>query len=80
MNDAIDAGMDNANDEEAADQIYSQICDEIGVDLAEENDVNKGKIAMGSEAAPVVIFTLSHKYLQKNDVDDLQSRLDQLKR
>ena len=42
MNDAIDAGMDNADDVDAADKIYSQICDEIGVDLSEEQEVKKG--------------------------------------
>ena len=48
MSDAIDAGMDNAEDVDAADKVYSQICDEIGVELAEENDVGKQKVpAMG---------------------------------
>lgn len=37
MNDAIDAGMDTADDVEAADRVYSQICDEIGVDLGDEH-------------------------------------------
>jgi hypothetical protein len=36
MNDAMDAGMDGVNDEEEADKIYGQICDEIGVDINEE--------------------------------------------
>jgi hypothetical protein len=39
MNDAIDAGMDNADDVDAADKVYSQICDEIGVDLGEEHEM-----------------------------------------
>lgn len=47
MNDAIDAGMDNVDDVEAADKVYSQICDEIGVELGEEHEVNKGRIATG---------------------------------
>jgi division protein CdvB (Snf7/Vps24/ESCRT-III family) len=42
MNDAIDAGMDTGNDEEEADKIYGQICDEIGVDINEEQQVQKG--------------------------------------
>ena len=29
--------MDNANDVDEADKIYSEICDSIGIDLAEEN-------------------------------------------
>ena len=37
MSDAIDAGMDNADDVEAADKVYMQICDEIGVELEEEH-------------------------------------------
>ena len=45
MGDAIDSGLDTADDVEAADKVYAQICDEIGVDLAEENQVNKNKIA-----------------------------------
>lgn len=44
MNDAIDAGMDNADDVEAADNVYAQICDEIGVDLGEEAQIGKGKL------------------------------------
>ena len=47
MNDAMDAGMDGVNDEEEADKIYGQICDEIGVDLQEEYQVNKNKVAGG---------------------------------
>lgn len=39
MNDAIDAGMDNVDDVEAADKVYAQICDEIGVDMGEEHEV-----------------------------------------
>ena len=42
MNDAMDAGMDTADDVESADKIYSQICDEIGVELYEEHHVAKG--------------------------------------
>jgi hypothetical protein len=44
MNDAMDAGMDNVNDEEEAEKIYGQICDEIGVDLNEEQQVNRNKL------------------------------------
>lgn len=44
MNDAIDAGMDTGNDEEEADKIYGQICDEIGVDINEEQQVQKGHV------------------------------------
>lgn len=36
MNDVMDAGMGGVDDEEEADKIYSQICDEIGVDINEE--------------------------------------------
>lgn len=43
MNDAIDAGMDTADDQEAADKVYSQICDEIGVDMGEEHEVGKNE-------------------------------------
>ena len=44
MGDAIDAGLDTADDVEAADKVYAQICDEIGVELADENQVGKGKL------------------------------------
>ena len=33
MGDAMDMAMDQGDEEEAADGIYSQICDEIGVEL-----------------------------------------------
>jgi len=47
MNDAMDAGMDGVGDEEAADTVYLQICDEIGVDMDEEHVVGKNKIPEG---------------------------------
>ena len=50
MSDAIDAGMDNAEDLDAADKVYAQICDEIGVELAEENDIGRQKVG-GAAAA-----------------------------
>lgn len=36
MSDAMDANMDTVDNEEEANNIYSQICDEIGVDINEE--------------------------------------------
>ena len=36
MNDAVDAGMDTADDQEASEKVYQQICDEIGVDMGED--------------------------------------------
>ena len=53
MSDAIDAGMDNGEDVENAEKIYSQICEEIGIEVSEENDVKLGKINHAS--APAVI-------------------------
>lgn len=53
MNDAIDAGMDNADDVEAADTVYAQICDEIGVDMGEEHEVGKNKLAENNKMAVV---------------------------
>lgn len=50
----MDAGMDGVNDEEEADKIYGQICDEIGVDINEEQQVNKQKIAQANQPAGVV--------------------------
>ena len=38
----LEATSLSADDVEAADKVYAQICDEIGVDLAEENQVSKG--------------------------------------
>ncbi len=79
MSDAIDAGMDTADDLDAADKIYAQICDEIGVELAEENEVSGGKINTG--AAKAVSQRLNLYNVQKiEDSDDLQARLDMLKR
>lgn len=52
MNDAIDSGMDSVNDEEEAGKIYQQICDEIGVEIGEEQqEVHKGKVAVNNGAA-----------------------------
>ena len=72
MNDAVNMGMDNAEDEDEANKVYDQICGEIGIELDGEalGAVGKQKIAMGGqqEAAPAPV------------ADDLESRLDQLKR
>jgi hypothetical protein len=53
MNDAIDAGMDNVDDVEEADKVYSQICDEIGVDMGAEHDVGKANLAVPNNNAQV---------------------------
>ena len=50
----MDAGMDGVGDEEEADKIYGQICDEIGVDLNEEQQVNKHRIGGGQ---PIAVST-----------------------
>jgi hypothetical protein len=47
MNDAIDAGMDTADDVDAADKIYGQICDEIGININEDINVNKDQVNVG---------------------------------
>lgn len=47
MGDAIDGAMDTADDEEAANGVYSQICDEIGIQIGEETEVNQRKINTG---------------------------------
>ena len=44
MSDAIDDGMDKAEDVENADKVYAQICEEIGIELAEDNDIGTGPI------------------------------------
>ncbi len=36
LNDAIDAGMDGVEDEQAADAVYNQVCEEIGINLGED--------------------------------------------
>ena len=43
MSDAIDDGMDNAEDVENADKIYAQICEEIGIEVDEDNEVSNKK-------------------------------------
>ena len=44
------------NDEEEADRIYGQICDEIGVDINEEQQVNKARIPNQGQAVAVSEF------------------------
>ena len=48
MSDAIDDGMDNAEDVENADKIYAQICEEIGIEVAEDNEVGKNQVSSGA--------------------------------
>ena len=61
MNDAIDMGMDTADDVEAADRVYSQICDEIGVDMGEEHMVGKNKVDPVKSVA-VVSYRKSNEF------------------
>ncbi len=64
--DAIDMGTDTADDEVAADQIYNQVCEEIGINVGEEQiGAGTGAIATGAQAQPVA-----------QNVDDLQERLN----
>ncbi len=51
MNDAIDAGMDNAESEEEASKVYQQICDEIGVGFDEEHEVARTKVNVEGQAS-----------------------------
>ena len=44
MNDAMDGAMDNADAEEEADKVYSQICGEIGIDINSEMAVENKPI------------------------------------
>ena len=44
MGDAIDGAMDAADDEEAASGVYSQICDEIGIQIGEDTQIKNDKI------------------------------------
>lgn len=53
MSDAIDAGMDNADDVDTADQVYSQICDEIGVELGDEHQVSNKRVDNGAQPVAV---------------------------
>ena len=52
----MDAGMDGVDDVEQADSIYSQICDEIGVDLGEEAVVGKKKLPEANQQAVVSVI------------------------
>lgn len=58
MNDAIDMGMDTADDVEAADKVYAQICDEIGVDMDEVHEAGKNKLATGESNPAGVVITI----------------------
>ena len=50
MNDAMDSAMDNVDDEQEADKVYSQICGEIGIDIDSEMGVNQKPIAVQNNA------------------------------
>ena len=49
MEDALEMGMDTGEVGADADQIYSEICNEIGVDQSVENQINSG--ALGFESS-----------------------------
>ena len=68
MNDAINMGMDTADDEEEANKVYDQICGEIGIDMESQGlgEVGKDRINVGGQAAPA----------QPNVADDLEARLE----
>ena len=73
MGDAMDSAMDQGNEEEEADSVYQNICEQIGIDINDDqNVVGKGQIQSNQPVAQTN---------QKDEqYDDLQARLDQLKR
>ena len=69
MSDAIDQGLDDAEMEDESDQIYGQVCEELGLEYGEgDQKAREGKIGVGEQQK------------QGAEMDDLQSRLDQLKK
>lgn len=60
MNDAIDAGMDGVNDEEEASKVYMQICDEIGVEINEEQEVKRNVIVKEGNAQVNIFIMYSY--------------------
>ena len=56
MSDAIDGAMDNAEDVDSADKVYAQICDEIGVDIGEENEIARVKVPVEGQKAVSIIL------------------------
>jgi len=53
MSDAIDGAMDTGDVEEEASNVYSQICDEIGVEQNEDMEVRKDKVKVEGEVKVV---------------------------
>ena len=48
MSDAIDQGLDDAEMEDESDQIYGQVCEELGLEYGEgEAKARAGKIGAG---------------------------------
>ena len=48
MEDALEMGLDTGEVGADADTIYSKICDEIGVDYQNENQVSNGALGIHS--------------------------------
>ena len=64
MSDAIDAGMDSVDDEAEADKVYTQICDEIGVEMNADQTVARSQLGQAAPGA---------------SMNDLEARLGALK-
>ena len=48
MSDAIDQGLDDAEMEDESDQIYGQVCEELGLEYGEgDQKAREGKIGVG---------------------------------
>ena len=68
MQDAMDTAFDNPEADQAADEVYNQICEEQGIAMGNQ-DMAVGSGAVGN-SQPVG--------QQDAEVDDLQKRLDNL--
>lgn len=80
MDDAIDDAMemdeDGLGEDEQADEILTKVLDEIGVDLNTSLKDTPNQINVASTAAPERVA----QAVGANDEDDLQARLDSLKK
>ena len=58
MSDAIDMGLDDAEMEDESDQIYGQVCEELGLEYNENDQkAREGKIGQAENKKEAVSLT-----------------------
>lgn len=80
ISDTMDQAMDDGNTEEETDNVLNQVLEEVGIDMAGQLEAAPGS-SLAAPAAAVAAPSGGQKQVAAADgIDDLESRLNNLKK